>query len=488
MATAGPDGGEGSVPGAGPDFSWHQEGTKPLPLHPVTTGLTRFRVRVELEGSTPPIWRSLDLAADLTLDVLHDVLQVAFGFTNSHLHRFALTQDPLRREFEGILTPFDVEEGDAGVLESELRLDQLLATPGDTLLYTYDFGDDWEHLLTLEAIEPRGDGDAPVVRCIAGARRSPAEDVGGVRGWEELLAAAAGDLRLHPNHIETVRALGLTKVVDEIDLDAINRGLLRLAGAASALAWLQAQPMGPAGPSALAALVLQQRPEVQLVLAGYLAAGELAQPIDRSEAEAATAVIRAFLKQVGAGLRFTDAGYLPPAAVKAIMAAMDTDRRWLRPANREVQTYPVLQLRETVTLLGLTRKFKGELQLTAKGRALQDDPEGMLNYLAARLPAERTEAGSEMALLLLMLVAAGEAGNGETVAAQIDLLSSMIGWQYGDGGRYGNLVAIEDAFDTRAVLQWAGYGQLLPPRGQDRQGLGMPRARMLARAALTSWA
>ena len=72
--------------------------------------------------------------------------------------------------------------------------------------------------------------------------------------------------------------------------------------------------------------------------------------------------------------------------------------------------------------------------------------------------------------------------------AQIDLLSSMIGWRYGDGGRYGNLVAIEDAFDRRAVLRWAGYGQLLPPRGQDQHGLGLPRARMLARAALTSWA
>jgi hypothetical protein len=484
------DAGPGAVPGSMAEHSWGESGSTPLPLHPVSAAPSTLRVRVELVDSTPPIWRTLEVPAELTLDLLHDALQVAFGFTNSHLHRFALVNDPFGREFEGILTPFDVAEGDVGRLESELRVDQLLATPGDQLLYTYDFGDDWEHLLTLETIEPTPTAtDAPApVRCIAGGRRGPAEDVGGVHGWEHLLELAASGRYSYPEERDAVQALGLTDLVDEADLDGINRALVRVAGAADALERLLSQPSGASGPSPLAALVARQGPEAQHVLAGYLAAAELDRPVDLGEAEAATAVIRDFLAHVGAGIRLTDAGYLPPSSVREIMTALDRERRWRGPANREVQAYPVLQLRETVTLLGLTRKVKGELRLTPNGRALRDSPEAMLGYLAARLPAEKTEVGSDMALLLLLIVAAGEAQHRDRVVEQMDLLSAMIGWQYESGGLYGNLIAIRDAFDTKEVLEWAAFGQLLAPVGSALSALDAPRARMLARAALATWA
>lgn len=477
-----------SMLGEPPERSWPEPAGKPLPLHPERTAPALFRVRVELVDSTPPIWRGLELPADLGLEALHDVLQAAFGFTNSHLHRFALTEDPFAHEYVGILTPFDVAEGDIGVPESELRIDQLLATPGDSLLYTYDFGDSWEHLITLEAVEPL-DEAAVAVRCVAGARRGPVEDVGGVPGWEELLElAASGAVPSYSEKGQLLRTLGLIDVVDEVDLDEINRALRRVAGAAAALDRLRAQPVGPKGPSALAALVAKQSQNAQAVLAGYLAAADLSRPIEPGEAEAATAVIRAFLGLVGEGIRLTDAGYLTPTAVKAIMAAMDVDRRWRGPANREVQTYPVLQMRDIATQLGLTRKFKGELRLTTRGRALLNDPVGLASHLASRLPVEKTPVGSEMALLLLLLVAADEAHTMHDVRERIDLLSAMIGWEYSDSdGRYGNLFALQDAFDTTQVLQWAGSGTLIPPRGLDANGLDTPAARMLARAALATW-
>jgi hypothetical protein len=492
-----------AVPGAGPDPVWPGQGTKPLPLHPPTTAPTQLRVRVELVDSTPPIWRSLVIPAHVTLEVLHDVLQVAFGFTNTHLHKFALTSDPVGREFVGILTSFDVAEGDNGVPEGELRVDQVLAAPGHTLLYLYDFGDYWEHLLTLEAVEPLADAamadaatpaatpvPAAQVRCVAGERSGPAEDVGGVRGWEELLAlSASGKVPYYSTKGERLRKLGLVDFVDEVDLAAINRGLARVAGAPAALEWLRGQPDGPVGASALTTLVARQHGGAQEVLAGYLAAAELTRPIDLGGAAEATAVIRAFLGLVGEGIRFTDAGYLPLAAVKEIMATLDVERRWRGPTDREVQTYPVLLLREKVTLLGLTRKYKRALVLTPKGRALRNDPVGLLTYLASRLPAEKTPAGSDVALLLLMLVAGGEAETRDALREQIDLLSSMIGLRYDDGGgRYGNLIAIQDAFDTLEVLEWAGLGQLMPPRDGDQSALSHPRARMLARLALITWA
>jgi hypothetical protein len=38
----------------------------------------------------PPVWRHLDLSSALMLDDVHRILQAAFGFTDSHLHRFAV--------------------------------------------------------------------------------------------------------------------------------------------------------------------------------------------------------------------------------------------------------------------------------------------------------------------------------------------------------------------------------------------------------------
>lgn len=465
---------------------------KPLPLHPVTSTPTQFRMRVELLDSTPPIWRSLEVPAQMTLSVLHHVLQVAFGFTNSHLHRFALAQDPRGHEFEGILTSVDVAEGDAGVPELHLRVDQVLAAPGDTLLYTYDFGDDWDHLLTLEAVVPAAGDPAdgpPPARCVAGGRRNPIDDVGGVHGWQRILnLASSRSYELFSEEWQLLRALGLIDVVDEVDLDAINRGLLRLAGAASALDRLSTQPFGPTGASPLAALVGAQHREAQLNLAGYLAAAQLSQPIAVSpaDAEAATAVLRAFLGQVGAGIRLTSAGFLPPATVVALMAVLDPNNAWVVKVHRENAVYPLLHLREASTKLGLTRKSKGYLLLTAKGQKLRDRPELLFEQVAERMPVERSEAGSEIALLLLMLVAAGEARSWTAVKASLDEMSSMIGWDLGGGGRYGNDNALRAANDTRLLLEWAATGTLVPSMLESGP-LDEPGARLLARAALTTW-
>ena len=61
---------------------------------------------------------------------------------------------------------------------------------GTPFAYLYDFGDNWEHELLLEAIllpEP----DAPYPTCIGGERRTPPEDVGGTHGYEEYLTVLA---------------------------------------------------------------------------------------------------------------------------------------------------------------------------------------------------------------------------------------------------------------------------------------------------------
>lgn len=48
-----------------------------------------FRLRIDLDGTSPPVWRRVEVASDLCLDQVHDVVQAVVGWTDSHLHRFA---------------------------------------------------------------------------------------------------------------------------------------------------------------------------------------------------------------------------------------------------------------------------------------------------------------------------------------------------------------------------------------------------------------
>src|SRR3954447_5816964 len=151
-------------------------------LRPVPAQVRGFRVRLDLHGSKPPVWRRLELPSDLTLPRLHDVIQAAMGWYDGHLHRFRTGSDHRSPYF---VTSFDVDEGDDGVLEDDVRLDQLVAAEGDELWYEYDFGDGWDHRLRVEEVL---DEPPTSVRCTGGRMACPPEDCGGVGGYQELAA------------------------------------------------------------------------------------------------------------------------------------------------------------------------------------------------------------------------------------------------------------------------------------------------------------
>ena len=54
---------------------------------------TAYQLKIALRGSKPPIWRRILVPGDITLDVLHNVIQIAMGWTNSHLHSFEIAGD-----------------------------------------------------------------------------------------------------------------------------------------------------------------------------------------------------------------------------------------------------------------------------------------------------------------------------------------------------------------------------------------------------------
>jgi hypothetical protein len=124
--------------------------------------------------TAPPIWRRLLVGSDITLSGLHDLLQLAMGWTNSHMHEF---------QFRGqCYGSNDPERGLAeGIDERKVRLNQLLVRVGAKIVYTYDFGDSWEHAIVLEKCLPV-DPNMAYPACTGGRGACPPEDCGGVGG------------------------------------------------------------------------------------------------------------------------------------------------------------------------------------------------------------------------------------------------------------------------------------------------------------------
>lgn len=149
-------------------------------------------VRIDLVAAKPPIWRRVELPSTLMLDTLHDLLQVLFGWTDSHLHRFALGSSVWDREAELFLCPDDVEEGeDDGVPTDQVRVDEVLGNVGDALRYVYDYGDEWLVLLKVEKVM-NATCDRP--RVMAGKHDAPPDDSGGIWDWNERRGAAPLDV------------------------------------------------------------------------------------------------------------------------------------------------------------------------------------------------------------------------------------------------------------------------------------------------------
>jgi hypothetical protein len=165
-----------------------------------------LEVRVEIVHSEPSIWRRLEIRGPLALNHVHQVLKAAFDWEDAHLHRFTPDDPfaplrPVDGEIPEVLQRLrgrECEEaGDSP--EEECTLDQLLALGSGAAFYEYDFGDSWLHRLELVSSRP-ADRDAPPARLVAGARRGPLEDSGGLPGYEEIMDAVADPS--HPNHAE----------------------------------------------------------------------------------------------------------------------------------------------------------------------------------------------------------------------------------------------------------------------------------------------
>ena len=177
-----------------------------------------YQIKVTLLETRPPIWRRLLVPANLTLEQLHNVLQLAMGWQDCHMHDFRIGQARF-----GTPEPDDLIMGLPGVgNERTVRLFRVLDKVGAKAVYSYDFGDDWAHAIVVEKILPPEAGRAYPV-CVAGKRSCPPEDCGGAGGYYGLLQAI-GDPQ-HDQHEELRDWLGGDFDPEAFSIDEVNRRL-----------------------------------------------------------------------------------------------------------------------------------------------------------------------------------------------------------------------------------------------------------------------
>lgn len=461
------------LPQAAPDgsrFGMHVN--KPIKLPEPPDDPITLTVLVELEDANPEIWRRLELRGDQHLGQLHEVLQAAMGWNNSHLHRF---NRPSERDY--FLTEFDEHEGTPGTPEREVRLDQVLRQPGDSLNYEYDFGDGWEHVLRVIDVRTCATDD-PVARCEAGERACPPDDIGGIHRWNELAAQLwpVEDLRNLKDQYGPGLPIGMDP--NRFDLHETNQAIAAALEHAPAVStYIEALDGAPTKIEPFEDLIRRCPPFLAREV-GSLTTQAL-EPLHPTEAE-----VRAHLRPWQAvldvaapdGIPLTKAGWIAPSACEYIWHQGGLAWSYGK-GNREQNTPEVHTVRTDCMDLRLLRKYKDRLLLTPVGRHAQADPQVLLRHIGEALRIEGERHVTDVAVATLLLVAAGaEFATRNDFEDDVARIMNALGWRL-EGGEPIHRLDLPVVGDLLHFLR--------PPRGR----LGAPppttpAARRMAQIAL----
>ncbi|MCG2462955.1 plasmid pRiA4b ORF-3 family protein [Flavobacteriaceae bacterium F89] len=166
-----------------------------------------FIFKIKLDGSSkPPIWRKVKVSESFTFLELHCVIQGVFNWENIHLFQFSpqgwgsvpRLQENFESESDWDEAPFsDPETWPYGERydSSKIKLEEYWHSLKQKMVYIYDFGDDWRHIVELVEVT-----DEKILNpfCMGGKAQAPVEDCGGIWGYYHMVEAL-NDSK-HPEH------------------------------------------------------------------------------------------------------------------------------------------------------------------------------------------------------------------------------------------------------------------------------------------------
>ncbi len=181
-------------------------------LHPAKTLLQKshnkmtalYQLKIALSGSKPLVWRRVMIYNTISLSELHKIIQLTMGWKDEHLWAFEFQQGNFDEKY------------------ADHILKQYVTEPKQHFYYIYDFGDHWQHKITLEKVINKGQSALPPY-CISGKNACPPEDCGGIWGYAELLEALEDEA--HNAHELALAQLGQNFNPNAFDLEAVNKAL-----------------------------------------------------------------------------------------------------------------------------------------------------------------------------------------------------------------------------------------------------------------------
>jgi hypothetical protein len=190
-----------------------------------------FLLHIKLNMEIHSIWRRAIVPKQITFPELHETIQILFGWKDYHLHDFTIfasspTSLNKRKRMDDrqpiVNLVCDTEALNyEGEIPMKLETDEKLLDylPAE-ILYTYDFGDSWEHEISLEKVIDNYEWNYSV--CLEGEGNTPPEDVGGEPGFQDFLSILEDPN--HPDH-EFMKDWGKRQGYQHFDMEMINRRL-----------------------------------------------------------------------------------------------------------------------------------------------------------------------------------------------------------------------------------------------------------------------
>jgi hypothetical protein len=166
------------------------------------------------------IWRRVMVRSETTLAQLHDVIQILFDWSDTHLHRFRIHGRDYGGSRPGGLW-FSQEAGQVRLVDFQFRRNE-------RFLYEYDLGDSWQHQVRIERELPE-EPKRSYPLCVGGQRRAPPEDCGGPWTFLRRRDAAPLDVGEHLERlVESLDAGDREDARDQLEAIESLRGWLDL--------------------------------------------------------------------------------------------------------------------------------------------------------------------------------------------------------------------------------------------------------------------
>ncbi|MBN1292187.1 MAG: plasmid pRiA4b ORF-3 family protein [Candidatus Latescibacteria bacterium] len=172
-----------------------------------------LKLRINILYINPEIWREILVENDIAFEELHNIIQIIFGWTNSHLYNFDLN---------GTIFSYPNEEFWNEDLDARNKITEYFYSKKQKCIYTYDYGDNWKHNIKIVDIIEKDNIKYPI--CIAGKRNGPPEDCGGIHGYANIIDVLKNNDKDYDDLLEWVGDYN----PEEFDINKVNKALQNL--------------------------------------------------------------------------------------------------------------------------------------------------------------------------------------------------------------------------------------------------------------------